>query len=241
MASEHVRDMKSATDITRARAARPARETAASVILARLRTAILDLSLPPGTALIEKDLTERFGVSRTPVREAIIRLAEERLVDIFPQSGTFVGRIPLAALPEAVIIRKALETAALDLAVDRADASSFAAFDALIARQTALADLSDQNGFHAADEEFHELIALTSGHPGIWRVAQQAKMQIDRCRRLTLPEPGRMHQVIAEHRAILAALRAGERKVARNALDTHLSAVIPDADAIRRQYPDYFT
>lgn len=231
---------KKAIDVMRPRSERLARETTASVILARLRAAILDMSLPPGTALIEKELTERFGVSRTPVREALIRLAEDRLVDIFPQSGTFVGRIPLAALPEAVIIRKALETAALDLAVERADSAAFTSFDALIARQTAFAGLADQDGFHAADEEFHELIAATAGYPGIWRVAQQAKTQIDRCRRLTLPAPGRMKQVISEHRAILVALRARDKRAARKALDLHLSAVLPDAEAIRRQHPDYF-
>ncbi len=70
---------------------RIARPTAAAQILAELRSAILAMRLPPGTPLVEKTLTERFGVSRTPVREALIRLSQERLVDIFPQAGTFVA------------------------------------------------------------------------------------------------------------------------------------------------------
>lgn len=220
--------------------ARPQRPTAASQILGALRAAILDMSLPPGAPLAEKELTERFGVSRTPVREALIRLAEEKLVDIFPQSGTFVGRIPLSALPEAVIVRKALEAASLDLALARADAAAFADLERIIARQQAMAGLDDREGFHAADEAFHEMIAAIGGHPGIWRVAQQAKAQIDRCRRLTLPTPGRMQHVIAEHRDILAAMRAGDGPAARAALDRHLSAVLPDAEAIRSRHPDYF-
>jgi GntR family transcriptional regulator, rspAB operon transcriptional repressor len=219
---------------------RPVRPTASSHILAYLRQSILDLSLPPGTPLSEKELTERFGVSRTPVREALIRLAEERLVDIFPQSGTFVGRIPVAGLPEAVVIRKALELAALDLAMQTADATAFNDLDRIIARQKAMAGLDDREGFHAADEAFHEGIAVLAGHPGIWRVAQQAKTQIDRCRRLTLPTPGRMNQVVAEHQAIVGAMRRGEQAMARQALDHHLSAVLPDVIAIRRQFPDYF-
>lgn len=220
--------------------ARPQRPTASSQILGTLRAAILDMTLPPGAPLAEKELTDRFGVSRTPVREALIRLAEEKLVDIFPQSGTFVGRIPLAALPEAVIVRKALEAASLDLAMARADANAFAELERVIARQQAMAGLDDREGFHASDEAFHELIAAIGGHPGIWRVAQQAKTQIDRCRRLTLPTPGRMQHVIAEHRRILAAMRAGDVAAARAALDHHLSAVLPDAEAIRSRYPDYF-
>lgn len=218
----------------------PQRPTAASHVLAHLRQAILAMDLKPGVALSEKDLTERFGVSRTPVREALIRLAEEKLVDIFPQSGTFVSRIPVAALPEAVIIRKALETAALDMALVAADGVGLLELERIIARQEAMAGLSDQDGFHAADEAFHESIASLAGHPGLWRVAQQAKTQIDRCRRLTLPEPGRMGQVISEHRAIVDAMRRRDAAAARAALDKHLSAVLPDAEVIRREHPEYF-
>lgn len=219
---------------------RPVRATAATHILAQLRQAILALALPPGAPLSEKELTLRFGVSRTPVREALIRLSEERLVDIFPQSGTFVARIPLASLPEAVVIRKALETAALDLALKNAAPDAIVELERTIARQEAMAGLGDQDGFHAADEAFHEAIAAMAGHPGLWRVAQQAKTQIDRCRRLTLPTPGRMMQVIAEHRAIANAMRERDQDSARRALDHHLSAVLPDAEAIRREHPDYF-
>jgi DNA-binding GntR family transcriptional regulator len=89
--------------------------TAASAICNELRDAIVALELEPGTPLSEKELTLRFGVSRTPVREALIRLAEEGLVDIRPQSGTFVSRIPLAAIPEAVIVRQALEGALVEM------------------------------------------------------------------------------------------------------------------------------
>jgi len=219
---------------------RAPRPTAATHILAQLRQAILSMSLPPGAPLAEKELTERFGVSRTPVREALIRLAEERLVDIFPQSGTFVGRIPIEALPEAVVIRKALEGAAVDLATTRGDALAFDALERTIDRAEALAGIGDQNGFHAADEAFHEGLAIAAGHPGIWRVAQQAKTQIDRCRRLTLPTLGRMGHVVREHRAIVAAMRGGDRALARAALDVHLSALIPDVEQIRAQHPDYF-
>jgi GntR family transcriptional regulator, rspAB operon transcriptional repressor len=218
---------------------RPVRPTAASHIMGDLRQSILGLRLPPGTPLSEKDLTERYNVSRTPVREALIRLAEERLIDVFPQSGTFVSRIPLAALPEAVVIRKALELAALELLAGKGEAD-LGELDRLIARQQAMAGLDDRDGFHTADEAFHEAIASLAGFSGIWRVAQQAKMQIDRCRRLTLPTPGRMDSVIAEHRAITAALHRRDREAARQAMDRHLSAVLPDVVALRQQFPDYF-
>ena len=219
--------------------ARP-RPTAASAVFAELRRDILSLVLPPGTPLGEKALTERFGMSRTPVREALIRLADDSLVEIFPQSGTFVGRIPVDALPEAVIVRQALEAAALKVAIQRATREDFDRLAATIARQEAMARIDDREGFHAADEAFHELIAQIAGHPGLWRVVQPAKAQIDRCRRLTLPVPGRMALVIAEHQAILDACRARDSASAERALTDHLSAVLPDAAVIRKSFPDYF-
>ncbi len=217
-----------------------ARPTAASAIVAELRGAILDLSLPPGPPLVEKQLTARFGVSRTPLREALIRLAEEGLVEIFPQSGTFVGRIPVAALPEAVVIRQALEAAALSLAIARARPADDERLAAVVARQKAMAAAGDKDGFHTADESFHETIADIAGHPGLWRIAQQAKAQIDRLRRMTLPVPGRMSAVIADHDDILAAFRARDEASALAALERHLSLVIPDAEAIRARHPHYF-
>jgi DNA-binding GntR family transcriptional regulator len=217
-----------------------ARVTAASSILSALRHDILSMALRPAEPLVDKVLTARFGVSRTPVREALMRLAEEGLVDIFPQSGTYVARIPFHGLPEAVVIRQALEGAAVGLAIERAEATDIAALEAVIARQEAMASLDDRDGFHAGDEAFHERIAQAAGHPGLWRLAQQAKIQIDRCRRLTLPVPGRMRHVIADHRTILDALRRRDTAAAQAAMTRHLNAVLPDAETVRAQYPHYF-
>ncbi len=216
------------------------RVTAASLILKDIRADILSMILVPGTPLSEKTLTERYRISRTPVREALIRLAEEGLVDIFPQSGTFVGRIPVDALPEAVVVRQALEGATIGLAIDRATDDDFARLEVLIARQQAMANLNDQNGFHGEDEAFHEELTIIAGHPGLWRVIHAAKTQIDRCRRLTLPKAGRMIQVVREHTEVLTALKSRDKQAAETAMRLHLSTVLPDADAIRKQYPDYF-
>jgi DNA-binding GntR family transcriptional regulator len=231
-----------ATERTGAARLRPAqaRVTAGGRILDDLRQRILTLALKPGAPLSEKELTVGYGVSRTPVREALIRLAEEGLVDIVPQSGTFVGRIPQGALPEAVVVRKALEGAAIGYALEVASDDDLERLAALIARQEALASIDDQPGFHAADEAFHATLAEIAGHPGLWRIAQQAKLQIDRCRLLTLPAPGRMQTVMGEHRDILAALRRRDRAAALAAMERHLSSVVPDAEAIRARYPQYF-
>lgn len=218
----------------------PPRGTAASFVQDDLRRAILAMQIVPGAALIEKDLTARFGISRTPVREALIRLKEEGLVEIFPQAGTFVARIPVEAIPEAVFIRQALECAAVDLVAKVATPAIVARLDAVIARQHEAFDEGDQERFHLFDENFHETVAQCAGHPGVWKLAHAAKSQIDRCRRMTLPVPGRMEMVIREHLTIVDAVRKGDAAAAQTAMRAHLGTLLPDLVHLRAQHPDYF-
>lgn len=216
------------------------RATAASFVQDELRRAILAMELKPRTPLIEKDLTARFGISRTPVREALIRLKEEGLVEIFPQSGTFVARIPAGAIPEAVFIRQALEGASVELAAQRATEADIVRLDATIARSREAHRAGNQEGFHLADEAFHETIAGIAGYPGVWRIAHAAKSQIDRCRRMTLPVPGRMESVIGEHLVILDAMRRCDGKAAEAAMRQHLGMLLPELAIMQAQNPDYF-
>jgi len=217
------------------------RRTTATAIFDELLGAIVSLKLEPGAPLQEKLIAEQFGVSRTPVREALIRLAEAGLVDIFPQSGTFVAPIPVLAIPEALLIRKALEGVTVEMAAEIATDDDVALLDAILARQAAFAGLGDTAAFHEADEAFHEAIAGIARHPGIWRTIRPVKVQIDRARRLTLPAPGRMDHVIGEHRSIRDAIAAGDRAAARAAMMSHLEAVIVDVKKLAQAYQGYFT
>jgi DNA-binding GntR family transcriptional regulator len=212
--------------------------TAATAIAAALRDDIVGMVLLPGAPLKDASLIERFGVSRTPVREALIRLSEEGLVDIRPQSGTFVSRIPVDAIPEAVLVRQALEGVTVEGAAKHS--RSLTGVDAALDAQRFHAARVDMEGFHEADEAFHEAIAESAEHPAIWRLVKQVKVQIDRARRLTLPALGRMDQVIAEHVLIRDAIAQGAGSVARAAMTTHLGIVIPDVMRLREQYPGYF-
>lgn len=221
-------------------AGRVPRITTAVVIYRHLHAAILSMTLPPGTPLQDKILCAQFSVSRTPVREALIRLAEDELVDIFPQSGTFVSRIKAAAIPEALDIRQALENLTTGRAAERHTVQDLHRLDAVLAQQASLAATTNTAAFHEADELFHETIGDISRHQGIWRLVKQVKVQIDRTRRLTLPVPGRMTQVVAEHRAIRDAIAAGDPQAAQAAMTRHLGVVLPDLKNLSLEYPTYF-
>jgi DNA-binding GntR family transcriptional regulator len=217
-----------------------ARGTASAAIYAELRAELVSLERLPGTALSESAIALAHGVSRTPVREAILRLAGEGLVRIFPQSGTFVSRIPLDALPEAIIIRKALEETATRLAAERATPSQVLALRALIERQREAGAADDQNAFHRADEAFHAMLSDMAGYPGIWTLAQQVKVHVDRYRRLTLPQQGRMARARAEHMVIAEAVAAHDPAGAVSAMTAHLDGLLGDIADIQRLNPDYF-
>jgi DNA-binding GntR family transcriptional regulator len=219
---------------------RPRAATASARIYSDRRAALVSMERRPGEVISEAEIALSYGVSRTPVREAILKLSDEGLVDIFPQSGIFVSRIPLAALPEAIIIRKALEETTARLAAERATSSQILTLHSILERQREADAAGDRDGFHQADETFHGTIAEVAKYPGIWTLILQVKVNVDRFRRLTLPQTGRMAQVIAEHAVILAAIEQHEPEGARRAMGAHLERLLGDISATQHINPEFF-
>ncbi|MHC2439368.1 GntR family transcriptional regulator [Bradyrhizobium sp. USDA 4451] len=222
------------------RTGRPRTATAAARIYAELRAELVSLQRKPGDPILETEIARSYGVSRTPVREAILRLSDEGLVEIFPQSGIFVSRIPLAALPEAIIVRRSLEETMTRMATERASASQILGLHAILERQREADMAGDREAFHQADEAFHAAIADVAGHPGIWKLILQVKVHVDRFRRLTLPQRGRMTEVIAEHEAVMTAIEAHDAVRAGAAMVTHLERLLADISATRHNNPEFF-
>jgi GntR family transcriptional regulator, rspAB operon transcriptional repressor len=222
------------------RSGRPRAATASARIYSDLRSQLVSLQRRPGEAISEAEIALSYGVSRTPVREAILKLSDEGLLEIYPQSGIFVSRIPMAALPEAIIIRKALEETTAQFAAERATSSQILVLHAVLERQREANAANDRDAFHHADEAFHAGIADVAGHPGIWTLIQQVKIHVDRYRRLTLPQPGRIARAIGEHEAILDAIKAHDPARARIAMQTHLERLLGDISATQSINPEFF-
>jgi len=214
--------------------------TAANLIYRVLRGDIVSMRRKPGSPVNEKEIALAHRVSRTPVREALLRLADEQLVEIFPQSGTIVARIPVGALPEAILVRKALEETTARLAAEHASRDQIAELHKTIERQRRMKTKADRERFHQADEAFHAAIADAAGHPAIWNLVLQVKMQVDRYRRLTLPLPGRMGRVLEEHGAIVAAIEAHDPERAAASMIKHLDGLRASIGDIRDLNPEYF-
>jgi len=216
------------------------RHTASSRIYSDLRAELVSLTRRPGEAISETEIAVSYGVSRTPVREAILKLSDEGLVDIFPQSGINVSRIPIRALPEAIVIRRALEETTARLTAELATASQILALHSVVERQREADAANDREAFHQADELFHATIAEIAGYPGIWKLILQVKVNVDRFRLLTLPQAGRMTTVIAEHQRILSAIKAHDAGAAVAAMAKHIERLLGDIAAIKHINPEFF-
>jgi DNA-binding GntR family transcriptional regulator len=219
---------------------RPRAATASARVYSDLRAQLVSLQRRPGEVVSEAEIALSYGVSRTPVREAILKLSDEGLLEIFPQSGIFVSRIPVAALPEAIIIRKALEETTARLAAERATSSQILNLHSIVERQREANAAKDRDVFHQADEMFHATIAEVAGYPGIWTLIQQVKVHVDRYRLLTLPQEGRIARTITEHEAILAGIEAHDPEVARAAMEFHLERLLADISATQSINPEFF-
>jgi GntR family transcriptional regulator, rspAB operon transcriptional repressor len=215
-------------------------ETASAAVYRVLRQEITWLKRKPGEPIIEKDIALAQRVSRTPVREALLRLGAEGLVDTVSKSGTFVARIPLSALPEAIVVRKALEQVTARAAAMHARRSDVTSLRAILERQREADAAGDRSAFHAVDEAFHAAVAAVGGYPGIWSLVQGVKTQIDRYRLLTLPQPGRMARVVKEHAAVVAAIEDHDADRAAAAMEGHLDGLQISMEDIRRMNPDFF-
>jgi GntR family transcriptional regulator, rspAB operon transcriptional repressor len=209
-------------------------------VYASLRDAIVAAALEPGRQLSENELAALLGVSRTPIREALQRLREERLVAVVPQLGTFVTRISTSAVSDAQFVREALECAAIRETALNAEDRDVAALETIVRSQDATREAADYDRFYVLDDELHRALCDLSGHEIAWSLSNRAKGHLNRIRRLSLPEPGYLMEMIAEHRAVVAAVAAHDPDEAEHALRHHLRMVLSTLPAIRAQHPDYF-
>ena len=214
---------------------------AAPQVFERLRGMILSLELPPGSALSRAELAAQFGVSSTPIRDALMRLEEEGLVEVFPQYATVVSRIDVRLAQQAHFLRQAIELEIVrGLAIDH-EATVVPELNQAIARQQQFAKAGDFERFITADNEFHAQLYVAADKQDIWSLVKSRSGHIDRLRRLHLPSPGKAQDILRHHRLIAKAIGAGEPDEAQKHLRTHLSGTLSELTQIRARYPEYLS
>ena len=213
---------------------------AAPQIFDTLRERILSLTLKPNTLLSRAALQAEFGVSQTPVRDALMKLEEQDLVEIYPQHATVVSRIDVGAARQAHFLRISIELEALRRVSIEHDQAFVDQLRSAIEHQKQLVAASDYPSFVIADLAMHHMFFTQAGVPDLWLLIRRHGGHIDRLRRLNLPMPGKIESVIENHVAIIDAVERRDPDGAATALRQHLSGTLSTVDRMREQYPDYF-
>jgi DNA-binding GntR family transcriptional regulator len=207
--------------------------------LETLRRRIISLQLPPGEPLSENELAQELGVSRTPVRESLILLREEGLVQVFPQIGSFVSLVDLGRVAEAQFVREAIECASLRDAV--VDDAGMAGLREILQSQTDADSSGDVEEFFRLDEDFHRELLRLAGHESAWAAVNSAKAHLDRARRLSLIDTRPIAMLIEQHTAVVDALQADNLDDADRFLRLHLRGVFEDVKRIQASTPGLFS
>jgi DNA-binding GntR family transcriptional regulator len=207
---------------------------------AALREAIVRAEFEPGRQLSENELAARLGVSRTPIREALVRLRDERLVEIVPQLGTFVTRISSPAVADAQFIREALECACVRRAAELATEDDIAALEDNLRAQERARDSDDFDAFYVLDDAFHHALCDLSEHRAVWPVSQRARSHLNRVRRLSMPVPSYLREMIEQHHRVVSAVADHDADGSEALLRDHLRNVLQAVPRIRAQHPGFF-
>lgn len=210
-------------------------------VLNALRADIIHARIRPGASISEQEVATRFGVSRTPVREAILRLEREGMVHVKPQRGTYASLISLKRLEESLFVRQAVEGRILEVVTSRPQHEALGTVLHSIVRQQAAA-VKDGNldAVLDADTRFHYALVAASGMTGVWSVIGQARDMDQRIRSIAVPEFGSADAAIREHKGVATAVARGDAGSARALMEAHLSRNLRLAHEIADRYPDYF-
>ncbi|MGB7269104.1 MAG: GntR family transcriptional regulator [Albidovulum sp.] len=212
----------------------------ANKVYLSLKQAILSLAFRPGEIIRKPEICEILGVSRSPVSEAVARLATEALVDIIPQAGTFVARFSMDEIREGAFLRQALELAAVERVAETITEEQLVQLRRNLRVQSASIDDHDFAGFYKLDAEMHEMILSFTGFRRLASLADTSWVHVNRARQLILPAPGRVEATLLEHQAIFAALEARDPARAREATRYHLGQLVTVLEPLVEQRPDLF-
>lgn len=215
-------------------------ETARDYARRVLKANIVSMELAPGAMVSENELAAQMGLSRTPVREALMDMAKCRVVDVLPQRGSRIALIDYDLVDEARFARAVLETAILDQVCERATAAEISQ----LRQNVRLQMMSQEPGMEESmnmmelDDAFHEMLFRMARKENIFAMLGSMTIHFDRVRSLAL-NVVRDSKIIADHQEICEAIAARDAERAKAVMTEHLTRVKVDEEAIRQAYPQY--
>lgn len=192
------------------------------LVFESLREAIIQGRLKPGERLMEMQLADEMGVSRTPVREAIRKLELEGFVVMIPRKGAYVAGISVKDIVDIFEVRAALEALAAGLAAERITDEELEDLERILVQISEVSDRKDLNAIVETDTNFHELIYRACRNERLVQIITHLKEQIQRFRTTSLSQPGRSKDALGEHRAIVEAISERNVELAQTLAREHI-------------------
>ncbi|MDN5301580.1 MAG: hypothetical protein PWQ60_1094 [Thermoanaerobacteraceae bacterium] len=209
------------------------------VVFGALREAIITGELKPGERLMEVQLAEEMGVSRTPVREAIRKLELEGLVVMIPRKGAYVAGLSLKDAADVFEIRESLEGLAAALAAERITDEELEAMEKILTEISGAAEKDDVETIIKKDAEFHQILFAATRNDRLAQIINNLKEQIDRFRVQSFTNRGRIKSILQEHRRIVDALKGRDADMAEKLAKDHIEKVENNIMNILRKQMDF--
>lgn len=191
-------------------------------VSAKIRNRILNFTLPPGIKISDEAIARELGISRTPVREALNRLAAEGLVEARLNRGFCVRVFDNKEVKDIYVLRERLETLAVELAIDNLDEPKRNTLIELLDSFPAFIEAKDLSGFNNVDEKFHDLIALYSDNSALYTVLKNLQGKIRLIRRFDHLRPGSLEEAYEDHLDILNSILSGDVNGAVQKMSSHI-------------------
>jgi DNA-binding GntR family transcriptional regulator len=218
---------------------RQARETGRDYALRTLKQNIISLELAPGRMVSESDLAARMGLSRTPVREALLDLSKVRIVEIFPQRGSMISLIDYSMVEQARFIRNVLECAVVELLCQTVMPRQIDALRANLDAQAYALRRENADDLYDADNAFHSMLFDFTEKGQACDMIRWMSIHFDRVRSLSLRTVKDL-KIVADHASVVDAIARRNAPEARRLMDEHLSRYRIDEKSLRESHPDYF-
>lgn len=215
------------------------RESGGEYALRTIKENIISLELAPGSQISENVLATEMGLSRTPVREALIELSKVKIVDIQPQKKSTIPLIDYNMVEESRFMRDLLECAVVELDCEMASPADLERLNENIRLQNLYLDEFYSGQLVSLDNEFHGMLFDIAKKSQVYSLIQNISIHFDRVRTLALSSV-KNTKIVQDHVDLVDAIRRKDGKAARSLMERHLNRYDIDAAALRAAYPQYF-
>ena len=218
---------------------RLANEKASEYAYRYLKKNIIGLEFTPNSRICEEDIAKELGLSRTPVREALLELVKNKLVVVYPQKGSFVSKIDYNLVEESRFVRLVLEKAIIDIVCDKSDDKFIDRLEINIRNQKYYLDKEDKTNLMQLDNEFHKILFEMANKLQTHELVESISGHFDRLRNLSINTIKDI-KTVSDHEKIFLAIKSCDSFKAKELMEIHLSRHKFEEKILREKFSDYF-